>query len=149
MTELKKININTALKPGDRLQIDIVPRFSINATLSAYLTAGRIYDIQNNHPEFTLNRWDTLDGGGVRLFLTVNDSVKMYQAGVLTPAAIIAIAVGVAAIFLSISVYKVSDVIEETIQTPAGQVAAAGSGIILAALGVGAIWFVFFRKAKT
>ncbi|MEN6309837.1 MAG: hypothetical protein ABFD91_18985 [Anaerohalosphaeraceae bacterium] len=155
MSELKKISNDTELKPGDRLAVDITRRFSLGGTLDAYLLAGKVYQLEKDHPEFTIEKWDNLDTG-IRVYVRVNEITEpqKVQAGVVTPAVIIAAIVGVSIIFLSVTTYQVIDRAADTIENPEAAEAietisktVTNGSVILAVAAVVGLW-IYFTKGK-
>lgn len=131
--QLVEIGKNDPLKPGDRLQIEIKQRFSMGETIDSYLLATSIYNVEKNHPEFTILGWD-YKVDSIVLRIVVNDAAndpKVAAAGVLTPAVIISLVVGVSVMALSVTIFKVSNDVAQIAQTPAGQVATGFLPIVL------------------
>jgi hypothetical protein len=145
---LQKIPMDTPLQAGDHIQIKLVPRISLGNTLNAYVIAGNIAKITSSHPEFTITSWTNTDDGGVTLNIIVNDQIvqRVAEAGIVTPAVIIATVIGISIIFLSVTAWKVSDTITETIDTPGGQAIAYSVPIAAIALLLFGLYFYFKKK---
>lgn len=122
-TELKKINDNTPLNPGDKLVIELKKKYSINNTIDAYMLATQIATASND-VRYTVDRWDYAYNAdntlaGVRLEITINNNQQIVQAGVITPAVIITALVVIGAAMFSVTTYKVIDVIGDNIDSTA------------------------------
>ena len=140
---LQKINNTKKLNAGDVIQFNIKQRFSFGKTLDSYLLAYKVYELEKRN-DFVVNSYGYTDSGLV-VSCTITGTPNQQTAGIITPAVIISVVFGIAAIALSITTYKVVSAVETVAVTPAGQIATATIPLAIIAIA-GVFVYLYFKK---
>ncbi len=147
---LRKLGIFEKLQPGDRVQIEIKPRFFAGSKLSVLFMASRIsgfqdrpgWSIQNN--EYIHDDSNKLIGIRLNVNIEDYDPLDNVQKAGPSAALIVTAIIGASLIFLSVSASLVVDDVTDMIESPNGQLIAMSMPII----GIAAILFALYLWTK-
>ncbi len=149
---LRKLGMFEKLKPGDRVQIDIEPRFFLGRNINALILASRI-DGFEDRPGWYIERYvytydDDGEIKGVRLEVAVGyvDPMDNVQTAGPSVGLIVVAIIGLSLIVLSVSASLVVDDITDTIESPNGQLIAMAMPIIAIAAIVFALHLWVVKK---
>jgi hypothetical protein len=125
------IESDEKILPGEKILIRIDQRVSFGSYVNQVMLGARIAQIHDD-PRFITDgsiKWILNEFGepiGAEIKATLSDNPAHYSAGVgwLTPAVIIGLVVGLAAIMFSVSIYRVADAYEDTADLPSVKTAA-------------------------
>ena len=135
---LQEIGRFHKLSAGDRIQLHIKKRWSFGDTIDSYIIASRLYDVQQNQ-RWQILQWDYVDDGLI-LHILITDTTPIYQAGVVTPAVIISVMIGLSVIFLSVTTYKVVDRVSDVTESPTGKAVVVAGSLVSVALILIVLW---------
>jgi hypothetical protein len=142
----KEVGLFEKLSPGDNVRIIIKPRAFLGETLGSYVTAAKIASLQND-PRFKVNGWTYNDDGSLTLRVSIVTPPYQVQEAGISPWLIALIVVGASIAFVSVTTYKVADVIADP-ENPNAQKLASGIQLSSAALLIGVIGYLYISLKK-
>lgn len=136
--------------PGEKILIRIEQRLSFGSTVNTWMLGARLAELKED-PRFVWDgsiKWLLNEQGnpaGAEILASLSENPANYAAGAvwITPAVIIGIIAGLAAIMFSVSIFRVADAYEDTADLPAVKTAAFSLPIFaIAAIIIGVYLWV-------